>query len=268
MAVVTAVPVGLLALTAGILGLVIGSFLNVVVHRLPAGVSLVRPPSACPSCHRRVAARDNIPVVSWLLLRGRCRHCGRGISARYPLIELVTGLLFAAVAVRFGWSPELAVGAILTAAGVALVAIDLEHRRLPFALTRAAGVGCLAVIGADAVLGGPQPLLRGLAVAAIWLGVYGGIWLLTTGRGMGLGDVALAPVLGLALGWLGWGDGLVGLLAGFLVGALVGMLLILTGYAGRRSRVPHGPFMLGGAAVALFAGNPLWVAYLRVVGLA
>ena len=264
----TAVPVGLLALAAGVLGLVIGSFLNVVVHRLPAGVSLVTPPSACPSCHRRVAVRDNIPVVSWLLLRGRCRHCGEGISPRYPLVELLTGLLYAGAAVRFGWSLELAVAAILTASGVALVAIDLEHRRLPFAITRTAALGCVAVLAVDIVLAGPQPALRGLALAAIWLAVYGGVWLLTAGRGMGLGDVALAPVLGLALGWLGWGPGLVGLLAGFLVGALVGVLLMLTGRAGRRSRVPHGPFMLAGAAVALFAGQQLWQGYLHVVGLA
>ena len=263
----TAVPIAVLSLAAGILGLAIGSFLNVVVHRLPAGASLVRPASACPSCRRPVAARDNIPVLSWLLLRGRCRHCGVDISPRYPLIELVTGLLFVAAAVRFGWSLELAVALILTASGVALFAIDLEHRRLPFALTRTAGAGCLAVLAVDAVLDGPQPALRGLAVAAIWLAVYGGIWLLTAGRGMGLGDVALGPVLGLALGWLGWGPGLVGLLAGFLVGALVGVLLIVSGQAGRRSRVPHGPFMLAGAAIALFAGQPLWQGYLRVVGL-
>jgi leader peptidase (prepilin peptidase) / N-methyltransferase len=262
---VTWVLLSLLAL----LGLAVGSFLNVVIHRVPAGASVVRPPSSCPGCGSRIRTRDNVPVLSWLLLRGRCRSCRRPIPARYPAVELLTALLFVAAGARFGPSLVLVAALVLLAAGVALAAIDLQHQRLPFAITGVTAVAVVAVIGADTVLGaGAGSLPRAAASAAAWLGVYGGVWLLTAGRGMGLGDVALAPVLGVVLGWLGWGPSLVALLGGFVIGALVGAVLLAGGRATRRARVPHGPFMLAGAAVGLFAGQALWHAYLGAVGLA
>jgi len=258
----------LLCLTLGVLGLLIGSFLNVVIYRVPEGLSLVRPGSACPACGHAVRPYDNVPVLSWLLLHGRCRDCRTRIPVRYPLVELATGVLFALVGWRFGLTAYTPAVLVVVAAGVALFMIDLDHQRLPFAVTGAAALGAGVVLAADAVANGAGHLPAALLWAAIWLGVYGGIWLLTAGRGMGLGDVALAPVLGLVLGWLGAGAGAVGLAAGFLVGALVGVGLLAAGRAGRRARVPHGPFLLTGAAVGLFAGGPLWSGYLQAVGLA
>ncbi|GAA4380323.1 prepilin peptidase [Nocardioides caricicola] len=251
----------------GVLGLLIGSFLNVVIHRVPAGLSLVSPGSACPACAHPVRAFDNVPVLSWLVLRGRCRDCAAPIAARYPLVELATGLLFVLVGWRFGPTPYAAAALVVTAAGIALVMIDLDHRRLPFGVTGAMAVGTVVALGIDAARYGTAPVPTALAACALWLAVYGGIWLVTAGRGMGLGDVALAPVLGLALGWLGWGPALVGLGAGFAIGAVVGVVLVLAGRAAAGSRVPHGPFLVSGAALGMLAGGPLGAAYLRLVGL-
>ncbi|MFC4785480.1 prepilin peptidase [Nocardioides sp. MAHUQ-72] len=260
-------PAALLPTALGVLGLLIGSFLNVVIHRVPAGVSLVSPGSACPACAHPVRPRDNVPVVSWLVLRGRCRDCRTPISARYPMVELATGLLFAMTGWRFGPSPYTAAALVVMAAGVALFLIDLDHRRLPFAVTGAAATGTVLALAIDVVVRGPGAVPTALLSTALWLGVYGGIWLLTLGRGMGLGDVALAPVLGLALGWLGWGTSIVGLALGFAIGAVVGVLLIATGRSRLGMRVPHGPFLLSGAAIGIFAGGSLWDAYLGAVGL-
>ncbi|GAB6986434.1 prepilin peptidase [Nocardioides pyridinolyticus] len=253
---------------AGVLGLLVGSFLNVVIHRVPAGLSVVSPGSACPACAHPIRARDNVPVVSWLALGGRCRDCAVSIPARYPLVELGTGLLFAVVAWRFGSTPYTLAGLVVAGAGVALFMIDLDHRRLPFAITGAMAVGAVLALGIDVVRHGPDPIPVALASAGLWLAVYGGIWLLTAGRGMGLGDVALAPVLGLVLGWLGLGPAVVGLGAGFVIGAVVGVVLLATGLARRGARVPHGPFLLSGALLGMLAGAPLAAAYLSLVGLA
>ena len=261
------VPTGLFLATLGVLGLLIGSFLNVVIYRVPAGLSLVAPGSACPHCGHAVRPYDNVPVVSWLVLRARCRDCSAPISARYPLVELATAALFVAAGSRFGGTPYTVAALGLMAAGVALFMIDLDHRRLPFAITGVlaglVGIG----LALDAAVHGAAPLPTALLSTALWLAVYGGIWLATSGRGMGLGDVALAPVLGLALGWLGWGASAVGLMGGFVIGALVGVVLIASKRAGARSKVPHGPFLLSGAALGLFAGEPLWQGYLGLVGL-
>lgn len=254
--------------TAGVLGLLIGSFLNVVIYRVPAGLSLVSPGSACPACAHPVRPVDNVPVLSWLVLRGRCRDCAAPIAVRYPLVELATGLLFALVAWRFGPTPYAGAAAVVAAAGIALVMIDLDHRRLPFGVTTAMAAGSVAALAIDVGRHGAGPVPTALLAAGLWLAVYGGIWVATAGRGMGLGDVALAPVLGLVLGWLGWGPALVGLGAGFAIGAVVGVVLVLAGRARAGSKVPHGPFLLSGAALGMLAGGPLADAYLRLVGLA
>ena len=263
----SAVPAGALLPVLGVLGLLIGSFLNVVVHRVPRGLSIASPGSSCPTCGDPVRPRDNVPVVSWLLLRGRCRGCAAPISVRYPLVELVTGLVFVAAGWRFGLSAYTLGAVVVLAAGVALFLIDLEHQRLPFAITGTAGCGALLALALEAGLHGTDVLWPAVASAGVWLAVYGGIWLGTAGRGMGLGDVALAPVLGLVLGWLGWGPSLVGLGAGFVIGGIVGVALIASGRVGRRARVPHGPFLLGGAVLGMFLGSGLWEGYLGVVGL-
>jgi leader peptidase (prepilin peptidase)/N-methyltransferase len=264
------VPLALWVVVVGVLGMLIGSFLNVVVHRVPAGESIVSPGSACPQCRHAVRGRDNVPVVSWLLLRGRCRDCASSISARYPLVEAGTGLLFVLVSVRLyavGELSALAACLVVAAAGVALALIDLDHGRLPFSITGVASVLALLALALGWWGGGSISPYAVLGSAALWLAVYGGIWLATSGRGMGLGDVALAPLLGAVLGAVGIGPSVVGLAAGFFLGAAVGIALILSGRSRRGSRIPHGPFMLVGAAVGLFVGSQISAAYLALVGL-
>ncbi len=262
------VPLGLTVTLIGLLGLAVGSFLNVVVHRVPAGLSVVSPPSACPGCSHEVRPRDNIPVVSWLVLRGRCRDCAMPISARYPLVEAATGLAFAFTAWRLTDPVLVSTGLVVVGAGIALTLIDLEHGRLPFGLTGIAAGLLLAVMVVAAILGVSIDVGAVGVSIALWAGLYGGIWFATAGRGMGLGDVALAPVLGAALGLLGVGPSLVGLLAGFAVGAVTVVTLMATGKLERGSAVPHGPFMMAGAAIGLFAGAPMAGVYLRLSGLA
>lgn len=262
------VPTPLLVSLVGLLGLAVGSFLNVVVHRVPAGLSVVNPPSACPGCSHEVRPRDNIPVVSWLFLRGRCRDCAMPISGRYPLVEAATGLAFAFTAWRLSEPVLLGAGLVVVAAGIALALIDLDHGRLPFAITGTAA-GLVALVLVTALVTGVSLDLTAIALSTtIWLGLYGGVWLVTSGRGMGLGDVALAPLLGLVLGLWGLGPSLVGLMAGFAIGAVTVVSLMASGRLQRGSAVPHGPFMLAGAAIGLFAGDPIAQAYLRLVGLA
>lgn len=257
----------LLVGAVGILGLVVGSFLNVVACRVPVGASVVRPGSACPACSSPIRPRDNIPVVSWLLLLGRCRDCSAAVATRYPVVEAATGLLFAALAAAYGPVAVLPALLYLAAAGVALFLIDLDHQRLPDAIVLPSYPVVAALLCGGGILSGELPLWRAAASMGVWLAVYGVIWLVTAGRGMGLGDVKLSGVLGLALGWLGWGPSLVGLLGGFVIGGVVGILLIAGGRAGRGSRIAHGPFMLSGAAIAVLVGEVVWRAYLTFTGL-
>jgi leader peptidase (prepilin peptidase)/N-methyltransferase len=263
-----ALPLPLLVGLVGSLGLAVGSFLNVVVHRVPLGLSVVSPGSACPACGHEVRGRDNVPVLSWVLLRGRCRDCRAPIPARYPLVEAGTALLMVAVALRVDDPEVLGAALVVAAAGVALALIDLEHGRLPFALTGVAAVPVVGLLALDQARGAAVPVSSLAVAVAAWAGVYAGCWALTRGRGMGLGDVALAPVLVLAVGGLGVGSALVGLGAGFVLGGLVAGVLLATGRVARGDRVPHGPFMLVGAGVGLFVGEPVAAAYLRLTGLA
>jgi len=249
----------------GLLGVIIGSFLNVVIHRVPEGQSLVRPGSACPACGAAVRPRDNIPIVSWLLLRGRCRDCSAPISSRYPIVEAVTGGLWAVLA---WWAlvtpdalPLLPLVLVLTAAGVALTVIDLDHHRLPNAIVLTlypVTVGGLLLAGA---LGGRWPLVAAGIGAALWLVVIGIPWLVSGGRGMGFGDVKLAPVLGVTLGWWALSASVVGLFLAFGLGAVVGIILMIAGRAGRKTALPFGPFLLAGALVGLLVGPAIGSAY-------
>lgn len=255
-------------LILGCLGLIVGSFLNVVIHRWPLGQSIVRPPSACPSCATPIAARDNIPVVSWLLLRGRCRACDAPISKRYPLVESLTAAVWTAI----GWwalaaddgswiDPLLPLLLVLGSAGVALAMIDLDHHRLPDVIVLPLYPLTVAGLVLAGLVSGSWPLLPALAGAAAWLLVIGGSWLATGGRGMGFGDVKLAPVLGATLGWVSFGSAVVGLFSAFVLGALVGLGLMLTGRAGRSSHLPFGPFLLVGASVGLAVGGTIATGY-------
>jgi leader peptidase (prepilin peptidase)/N-methyltransferase len=252
----------LTAVLAAVLGLVVGSFLNVVIWRVPRGESVVSPPSHCPACDRPVRPRDNVPVASWLLLRGRCRDCGAPISARYPAVELGTAVVFAVLAVRIGAEAALPAFLYLGAIGVALSMIDLDVKRLPNVIVLPSYVVTAALLTVAAAVDHRwDDLLRaGLAMA----GLYGFYFLLALiyPAGMGFGDVKLAGVLGLYLGWLGWGEVVVGGFLGFLFGAFVGGGLMVVRRAGRKSAIPFGPFMVAGALVAILWGGALADLYL------
>ncbi|MEU4624286.1 prepilin peptidase [Actinoplanes sp. NPDC023801] len=237
-----------------LLGLAIGSFLNVVIHRVPRDESLIHPGSHCPQCGNPVRNRHNVPVVGWLMLRGRCADCGTRISARYPLVEAGTAALFVAVAARFGWSWELPAYLYLAAVAIALAMIDLDVMRLPDKIVLPSyAVAAALLVPVSLAAGEPADLLRGFLAAGLLYLLYRvlAIW------GMGGGDVKLAPLLGFYLGWLGWSAVAVGALAGFLLGGVVGGILIALKLASRKSRIPFGPYMLAGAFLAVFAAAPL-----------
>jgi leader peptidase (prepilin peptidase) / N-methyltransferase len=235
---------------AGALGAIFGSFLNVVSHRLPRHESLVRPASRCVSCGAHIKPYDNIPVLSWLLLRGRCRACGASISARYPLIEAGTAALCVAVVVSKSSAAGIALGIALVLLLVPAAAIDLEHRRIPNAITLP---GCLAAIVLGLALdpaGEPARLIAGLGAGGALLTVA-----LLAPHGMGMGDVKLAAMIGFFLGEAMVPAMLMALLAGVAVGAVV---IAKVGVArGRKTAVPFGPFLALGAVLALFAGQPM-----------
>jgi leader peptidase (prepilin peptidase) / N-methyltransferase len=247
----------------GLLGLAVGSFLNVVIHRVPRGESLVRPGSHCPHCGAEVRAWHNIPVVGWLLLRGRCADCRAPISARYPLVEAGTAALFVAVAARFGWSWPLPAYLYLAAVAVALAVIDLDVKRLPDPIVLPSyGVALLLLVPAMIAEHSWTAGVRGLIAAAVLYVAF----LIISFFGMGGGDVKLAALLGIYLGWLGWSSVAVGMFAGFLLGGIFGATLMLTRAATRKTRVPYGPFMLAGAFLAVFAATPIahWYSSLLV----
>ena len=245
-----------------LLGLVIGSFLNVVIWRVPRGESVVRPPSHCPACDGLVAPRDNVPVVSWLLLRGRCRACSAPISPRYPLVEAGCGALFAAMALRFGFDPVLPAFLYLVAVLLALALIDVDVHRLPDVLTLPSYAVGVALLGAAAMAGSESGSIgRAVLGAAVLFAVYFALWFAYP-AGMGYGDVKLSGVLGLHLGWLGWDVLAVGLLGGFFAGGASGVVLLALGRAGRKTKIPFGPFMIVGALLAVLAGGPVADAWL------
>jgi leader peptidase (prepilin peptidase)/N-methyltransferase len=246
------------AAICGLYGLVIGSFLNVVIWRVPRKESIVSPPSHCPVCDTQIAARDNIPVVSWLVLRGRCRNCGTHISIRYPLIELFTGVMFFAVGVRFWDSWALPAYLFLTAALIALSAIDLEQYLLPNRIIYPVGFASLPLLAfASGMESDWGAFGRACAAAAVAFVVFYLIYFFAPGGGFGFGDVRLSAILGLYLGWLGWGDVAGGLFFGFLYGALVGVVLIVAGRRGRKQAIPFGPFLAAGTMTFVLFGNAI-----------
>ena len=250
-----------LAAFCGILGLLIGSFLNVVIWRVPRGESIVRPPSHCPNCDRQIAAYDNLPVISWLLLRGRCRHCGQRISVRYPAVELTTGALFAGLALHFEQHWVLAAYLYLAAVSVALAMIDFDHKRLPDVLTLPSYPVGIVLLGLAALVeDGHTPFVRALLGMVVLLAFYAILWFVYP-AGMGFGDVKLSGVLGLYLGWVGWGALIVGAFAAFVFGGVVGIAVILFAGGSRKSKVPFGPFMLLGTLVGILWGGSLADAY-------
>jgi leader peptidase (prepilin peptidase) / N-methyltransferase len=240
---------------AAVAGLLVGSFLHVVAYRLPLRESLVSPRSRCPQCGSPVRPYDNVPVLSWLVLRGRCRDCSAGISPQYPLVELVTGVLYALVALAADDALDIALGLILVTALVPITLIDLEHRLIPNRITGPAAAAALVAI----VALGSGFLVEALVAAA----AGGGFFLLAaiaSPRGMGMGDVKLAGVLGLCLGRAVAPAIFAGLIAGVLVGAAI--IARKGAREGRKTAVPFGPFLALGAILGLSAGDELVSAYL------
>ena len=251
-----------LLVLVGVLGLLVGSFLNVVVWRVPRGESVVRPPSHCPACGNPVRPRDNVPVVSWLLLRGRCRDCREPISARYPLVELLTASVWVVLADRIGFSWDLPAFLYLGAIGVALALIDIDVKRLPNAIVLPSYVVGGTLLGAAAVLEGEPGRLVRVVVGGAALYAFYFLLMLIQPRGMGFGDVKLAGVLGGYLAWLGWGELVVGGFTAFLLGGVAGIALMAVRRAGRKSHIPFGPWMLLGALIAILWGGALADLYL------
>lgn len=246
-----------LVVTCAVLGLVVGSFLNVVIHRVPRKESVLTPRSKCPGCGTQLAARDNVPVLSWLLLKGRCRTCGEPISARYPLVELVTAALFAAIAARLGVDAALPAFLVVAAGLVAISAVDLERfivpNRILYPTLFIAAPLLLVAAAVDGDWDGVRTAALGGALGWVLLLVIH----LVSPAGMGFGDVRLAGLIGMALGWLSVGHVLVALFLAFLLAAVGGVALIAVGLKGRKDKVPFGPFLAGGAVLALLFGGPI-----------
>jgi leader peptidase (prepilin peptidase)/N-methyltransferase len=239
-----------------VMGLCVGSFLNVVIARVPEGRSVVSPRSSCPRCGAEIPWYDNVPLISYAMLRARCRHCGEPISIRYPIVELVTGLLFALAGWHFGLGADLLAAVSLLATLVAITAIDLDRQLIPDVLSLpgiAAGLLLSTVSGRPGWLDSLLGTLLG-----------GGIFFLiivASRGGMGGGDMKLGAMLG---AFLGWKLVLVAILLAVLAGGAVAIMLLAMRRRGRKDAVPFGPFLALGGAVSLFWGRPLLDWYLGV----
>lgn len=269
-----------LVIAAGILGSAIGSFLNVVVWRLPRNESLVLPASHCPRCGHTIRWFDNIPILSWLVLRGRCRDCAEPISARYPAVELATALAFAGVTTWMllaqgphtfstlaGWILCLVAFLVLAAISIALGLIDLDVHRLPNPLVFFGYAAGAVLLTAVSLLEGEHGRLLSAAIGLAAMFVAYLVMALVYPGGMGFGDVKLAGVLGLYLGWLGFAELVVGAFSAFLLGGVFAVAMLIARKAGRKSGIPFGPWMLAGAWVGILAGKYIAAWYLALFGL-
>ena len=260
-----------------VLGACIGSFLNVVIYRIPAGLSILHPPSRCPHCLRQLASRDNIPIIGWFLIKGKCRYCHTPVSWRYPAIEALTAFLFWCVASSFGTSIPILILCFYAAFLswlLALAMIDIDTMTLPNSLTQSGLVlGLIYQISLASMNSGdrlafPTLLLFGIGGAVL------GIWLLDIMRiagrvflqkeAMGGGDPKLAAMIGM---WLGWQNVLLTILIASAIGTLVGVIAIFTKDLGKQQPIPFGPFLALGGAISLFFGKSILSTYLGWFGL-
>ncbi len=245
------------------LGLLIGSFLNVVVYRIPARLPVVRPPSACPRCGHLIRSRDNIPVVSWLLLRGKCRDCGEPISPRYPLVEACAAILFGVT----GWviGPVWVLPAYLWFVGVtvALALVDLDHKRIPNRILYPGTIVATFLLAGGAIA---DDTLGAFWRALLGGGAYFGFLLvlaLVARGGFGFGDVKLGFLLGEFLAYRSWGSLVVGGFLAFLVGGVLAALLLAMRRAGRKESIPFGPSLVIGCYLGIAVGEKILDWYLR-----
>ena len=250
-------PAAALAFCA-LFGLCVGSFLNVVIGRLPAGRSIVHPGSSCPRCGNSIAWHDNLPLLSFLLLRARCRSCREPISWRYPVVELLCAVLFAMAYVRFGPSLQLASSLVLLSILVAITGIDFDHQIIPDLLSLpGVAVGLLLSLAPGAI--GWRPSALGVLVGAgVFLVIIAASSLALGQAGMGGGDVKLGAMLG---AFLGWKLALLSILVSVLVGGLLAGALLATGRKGRKDPIPFGPFLALGGAISLFWGDAILAWY-------
>ena len=244
-------PIVLLA--AALFGLCIGSFLNVVIYRLPLGQSLATPPSRCRNCGYSLRWFDNIPVLSWALLRGRCRQCGTGVSWQYPLVELITAALFVLVVWLTPIGPLVVSRLVLVSILVALFGIDLEHQILPNSITLP-GILVGLMFSAITPPGWKDALLGTLLGAGVLYGIAAAYYAVRREEGLGMGDVKMLAMIG---AFLGWKAVLVTLVLSSFSGAAIGMALIAAQRGGMKLALPFGTFLAIGAAVAMFVGEPL-----------
>jgi len=242
----------LVLIYAALLGLIVGSYLNVLVHRLPSGKSTIWPRSRCPFCDGAIQARDNIPIVSFLLLKGRCRHCRAPISWRYPFIEGLMAAAFVACVLRFGLTAETLIAIVFTSLMVLLAAIDLEHFLLPDRVTLPGLMLGLALRAWHPYTSFMDALVGAVIGAGLLILLINFWFWLRNEEGMGLGDVNMLALIGAFLGWQGV---LTTLFVASLTGALTGIALLLTSRVGLRSRLPFGVFLALGGLVSLFFRN-------------
>jgi len=260
-------PSWLIAVYAAVFGSIVGSYLNVVIYRLPLRISTVRPRSACPACGAPIRALDNLPVLSFLLLRGRCRACGAGISWRYPAIEIAAAMLFVGCYLAFEHLEEVLLAAVFGCLMIVLAMIDFDHMILPDRITwPGIALGFLCHAALVAKLGLPWrhmlgPLFGALLGGGLTLAIYGAWWLVRRDEGMGLGDAKMMALIGTFLEWQGL---LVAFFFAVLAGSIVGLVLILLRRGeGLRTRLPFGTFLAFGGLIALFAGRALISWYLQ-----
>jgi len=238
---------------AVVLGLIIGSFLNVCIHRIPLNESVLSPASRCPSCRHPVRWRDNIPVISFLLLLGRCRDCGQPISWRYPLVELANGLGYALLVWRFGVGLETVVYALLFSSLLVITFIDLDHQIIPDRITLPGMI--IGLVASTLIL--PLGFLNALVGLLLGGSLFYGVAMASRG-GMGGGDIKLIAMIG---AFLGWREALLTIFIGALTGSVIGIFLIAFKGKSRKYPVPFGPFLSLGALISLFSGSAIWAWY-------
>jgi leader peptidase (prepilin peptidase)/N-methyltransferase len=253
----------------GLVGVLVGSFLNVVIYRIPLRRSIVSPPSACAECGARIKGYDNIPILSWFILRGKCRSCEAVISVRYPIVELSTGMFFGIVAWKFNGSALSLLLAFLylAAVSIALALIDLDTHTLPNRIVIPSFIVGILLLGTTGLIdnnhGAIWRALLGMSALSLF---YFGAALIYPG-GMGMGDVKFAGGLGLFLGYLGWDVLLVGAFSAFVLGGFFALALIVLRKASRTSGIPFGPWMLTGAWVGVFFSTSIVQQYLSLFGI-